>query len=74
MSSLSLFIHVYHIAYQLGIKIFLCIPLYIIGTPILAIRLLFVVKNASSLPGWLKWFDNADGDWLIGDLNNQKKE
>ena len=66
-------IHVYRIGYQIGVKFLVCVPLLIVGTPVLAVGLLFVDKDAHTLPKWLKWFDNADEDGLIGDIPNQER-
>jgi hypothetical protein len=69
----SLMKHLWRIARQLCLKYLVCIPLTIIGVPILAVGLLTVDKNATTLPRWLKWFDNADDDGLIGDPANQER-
>ncbi|MDB6097006.1 MAG: hypothetical protein JWM09_1284 [Francisellaceae bacterium] len=65
--------HLFRIAFQLFIKFSVCLPLSVIGIPILVIGLLFVDKNATTLPKCLKWFDNADDDGLIGDVANQER-
>lgn len=72
-SAVRMATHIYRIVYQLGVKVIVCAPLLIVGTPVLAAGLLFVDKNACSLPKWLKWFDNADEDGLIGDIPNQER-
>ncbi len=46
------------------------LPLTILGWVILYPALLLLPKEATSLPRYLRWFDNVDGDGLIGDTIN----
>lgn len=49
------------------------LPLTVIGWIILYPVLLVLPKSSTALPRALVWFDNVDGDGLIGDLSNQQR-
>ncbi len=49
------------------------LPLTVIGWVILYPILLILPREANKLPGWCCWFDNFDGDGLVGDTSHMVK-
>jgi hypothetical protein len=60
LSITSIILFIYRLFKHLGILLFICIPLEVIGWFILLPVCYFKGTNIAPLPTYLKWFDNAD--------------
>ena len=52
--------HIYRFIKHIIVWILVELPLTLIGIPVLAIALLFIPREATELPRYLKWFDSWD--------------